>query len=69
MKIEVYVETNLVGSRVTETVEIDDEDMVGMNDDERREHIEDIAREVVWNMAEWGWEEITPPSSSPSSGP
>lgn len=48
MKIKVYVSTNIVGSEREEEFEIDD----GLSE----EKIEEIAREAMFEMIEWGFE-------------
>jgi len=45
--ITVYVELGLVGCRRESTIEVDDDAM----DDE----IEEMARDEMFNMIEWGW--------------
>lgn len=47
-KIRVSIRTQKVGSECTDHFEIEDD----ATDDE----IEDAAKEVIWNMAEWNWE-------------
>ena len=56
MKIRVYVKTDKGGSECEDTFEIDESELEGMTEEERDRHIEESARDVVWNMAEWGWE-------------
>jgi hypothetical protein len=57
MKTLVHAQTNKIGSRCEETVEIDDEDLEGLEGYERELAIDDIAREVMFGLIEWGWEE------------
>lgn len=47
MKIEVRVRTNLVGSKVTDVIELPD--------DSTDEEIETAARDAMFNMIEWDW--------------
>lgn len=57
MKIKVYVQTNYVGSRDVATIDIDDSELAGMEVAEREQYIEDVAKEQMWQMIEWGWDE------------
>lgn len=50
MKIEVSVRTNLVGSKVTEVIELPD--------DFTDEEIEAAARDAMFNMIEWNWQKV-----------
>jgi hypothetical protein len=43
----VYASTNKVGSECTDEIEVDD--------DATEEEIEEAARDVAFNMIEWGW--------------
>lgn len=54
VKILVRVRTEKVGSECREMVEFDRTDWEAMSPEER----EDELREVVWNMAEWNWNEV-----------
>jgi hypothetical protein len=58
MKVTVYVSTGFVGSRREEEIEIDDEDIAGMTEQERDDYIDDQAREVLWELINWGWEPV-----------
>lgn len=57
MKLKVYVSTDRVGSRVEREIDIDDEDLEGLDDSERQSYLEEIAKEEMFNLFEWGWEE------------
>ena len=48
--IEVYVNTNKVGSRCSETIEVEDD----ATDDE----INQLAHETMLEMIEWDWKEL-----------
>ena len=50
MRVRYWISTNKVGSKCEVIVDVDDEDA---NDDSA---LEDIGRETIWSMAEWGWE-------------
>jgi hypothetical protein len=56
MKIEVSVRTDLVGSKVSRVIEIDDADLEGLDQDERDQRIEEIAKETAFDMFQWNWE-------------
>ncbi len=58
MKIEVWVQTRGALSRVTDVVEIDDEDLEDMSDTDKNILIDDRAQDVLPNMYEWGYREI-----------
>lgn len=45
--IQVYVDTGMQGSRVTDTLEVED--------DATEEQIEEDAKEVMFNLINWGW--------------
>lgn len=57
MKIEVWLQTNKVGSRCSHVYEIDDEDLEGYEGEERDRIIDEIAKDYVMDgsMWEWGW--------------
>ena len=48
MKLIVYAKTNKVGSKVEREIEIDG--------DEDEDTIEEIARDTMFEMIDWGWE-------------
>ncbi len=50
MKIKVSVSTRLVGSKVTEIIELDDD----MSEDE----LEDIGQQTMFDMIDWNWERV-----------
>jgi hypothetical protein len=58
MKVEVWVATYKVGSKCSDTIEIPEEELEGMDEKQRAQHIEDSARDAIWNMADWGWREV-----------
>ena len=58
MKIKVWVQTSGSLSRVTDTVEISDEDLEGLTDDARSLVLDGYARDAVVNLYEWGYDEI-----------
>jgi len=56
MKIELCVSTGRVGSQVTETIKVDDEELEGMTEEEQDEHIEEnYGKEWLFNNIEWSW--------------
>lgn len=54
MKIEYYIQTNKVGSSCKDYVEIPDEEWEDMSYEER----DKLMMDLVFNMVEWGYEEI-----------
>lgn len=50
MRIEVFVETNRVGSRVTDVIEVDD--------DATESDIDAIAQQQMFEMISWGWKKL-----------
>jgi hypothetical protein len=61
-KIEVWVSTGMVGSKTTRTVDVDDEDIIGLDDRARDEVLGDYAEPVRDEMIEWGWTVIEGPA-------
>lgn len=53
VKIKVWIETNVVNSRCSDTIEVDAEEWAAMSEDER----DSYCREVAFNNMEWGYEE------------
>jgi hypothetical protein len=51
MKIKVYVSTNKINSKCERIIEIEEPRS-------SEEEIEQIARETMFEMIEWNWEEI-----------
>jgi len=60
MKIKVYVSTNKVGSKIERVLEIRNEDLEELDEQERKQTIEAYAEEQMFEMIEWGWEEMQP---------
>jgi hypothetical protein len=62
MKINVWVATNRVGSKVEETIEIPDDELAEYPDPkEREQYLQDYARDYVFDgmsMFEWSWEVV-----------
>lgn len=54
LTIRVSVRTDKVGSECTDEIEIERSEWAAMTDEQRDE----MCRDVVWNMAEWSYEEI-----------
>ena len=52
VKVKVWVKTDIVNSTCEDVIELDREEWESMTEDQR----EDFCRDVVWNMAEWGYE-------------
>lgn len=58
MKITVFAKTNKVGSTSENEIDIDDDDLKGMSNEEKEEHINKIALEyILESVIEWGWDE------------
>lgn len=55
MKILVHVQTNKVGSKCEDEIDIPDEELEGLTDEEVESAIEEQAKEAAFNMLEWGW--------------
>jgi hypothetical protein len=56
---KVWINTDKVGSKCEDIVEIDEETLDELEDDEARlEYIEHECREVAFNMMEWGFEPV-----------
>lgn len=53
MNITVWAKTNKVGSESETSFEIDKEEWDNMSEEDR----EDLCREHLENIIEWGWEE------------
>lgn len=51
MKIKVTVQTDLVGSKVDRTIELDEENLTD-------EDLEEIARDTMFEMIEWNWKRL-----------
>jgi hypothetical protein len=55
VKIIVWASTPYINSKYERTVEIDDEDLDGMDTEERNAYIDDFAKDEMWSIVEWGW--------------
>jgi hypothetical protein len=55
MKVTVWACTPYINSKYKRTIEIDDEDVEGMDNSERDSYIDEIAKDEMWNIVEWGW--------------
>lgn len=58
MKLKVWISTDKIGSKCSRTIAIDDRDLEGEDEQGRQNVFEDSAREEIWRMAEWGYEEV-----------
>lgn len=57
MNIKVSVSINLVGCTAEDEIEIDDEDLIGLSEEEKEDYINEVAWEyVIDNMIDWIWE-------------
>lgn len=62
-KFRFTVGTNLVGSDVSDEVEIDDEDLAGREGEEREKVILEVFEQWVWENIDAGWDEVERVSS------
>ena len=58
MRFRVTVRTNKVGSEIEDEVEIDDEDLEGLDEADRAKAIEEACRETAFSWVDWAWEPI-----------
>jgi hypothetical protein len=58
MKIRVSVSTDKHGSTVQRDIEVDDGEVEGMDEEERRRYLEESAKEVAFEMMHWDWREL-----------
>jgi hypothetical protein len=57
MKLRVWIHTNKVGSKCDDEIEIDDEDVEGLDAIQRDRLYETIFDDWRAGICEWGWEE------------
>jgi hypothetical protein len=57
-KFEFFVGTKYVGSKVSEVVEIDDDEWNDMDEESRQELLNEMFEEWVWNTVDSGWNEV-----------
>lgn len=57
MIVKAYVRMGLVGCKITDEIEIDDEDLEGLSEDERENLIGEYVQDWIWNHVEYGWDE------------
>jgi hypothetical protein len=55
MKIKVWVSTNRIGSKMSDTLEIDDEDVIDMSEEELEDYIDEFFQQWVWENIDAGW--------------
>ncbi len=60
MRVKILVSTNRVGSKVESTIEIDNEDIVGLSDEDATDFInERVVDEILGNgLVNWTWEVV-----------
>lgn len=56
MKLRVWVQTDKIGSECQATIDFDDAELAEMSDDEKERCFDEVAREAMFNMIEWGFE-------------
>jgi len=62
-KFILYVRTNKVGSKCEMELDLPDEDALNEDGTVNAEAVDEMAREYLSNLMEWGWErtdEVTP---------
>lgn len=57
-KFVFYVSTNVVGSKQEEVVEIPDEELEGLNEEERNKVVEEYYKDWLGNYSDIGWYEV-----------
>lgn len=60
MKYTVWIETRKCGSRSELTFVIGDEEIKDLDEDEKKEYIESVAREILFDMIDWSYYENDP---------
>lgn len=58
MKIKVHLSIGLVGCEQDDEIEINDEELAGMDEAARAAYIDEVMREWAYNYIEWYWEEV-----------
>ena len=58
IKIQYTIETSWAHGGYTDTIEVDDEDLAGLEGSERDKVIEEIVGDAVANVVSWGWAEV-----------
>ncbi|HBF2041663.1 TPA: hypothetical protein KRL75_001593 [Clostridioides difficile] len=59
MKINAYVKTNKIGSGCEFEFEIDDDNLKNMSDEEKKDYIDKIAWDYVFeSFIDWNWYEV-----------
>lgn len=56
MKFTLYASTNKVGSECTWDFEVDDEDALNEDGTVNTDAVDEVAKEYLSNIMEWGWE-------------
>jgi len=57
VKIEFTVETSWAHGGYTDTIEVDDEDLAGLEGEAREKAIDEIVGDAVASVVSWGWSE------------
>jgi hypothetical protein len=58
IEIEYTIEVGWAHGSYTDTIEIDDKDLGGLEDAERAKAIDQIVGEAIANVVSWGWREV-----------
>jgi hypothetical protein len=60
IKIKFTVETSWAHGGYTDTIELDDEELAGLEGEAREKVIEEAIGDAVANVVSWGWQEVEP---------
>lgn len=60
MKIKVHLSMGLVGCKREKILDIDDDEVEGLNEEELDAHLEEVARDWMFQQVEWGFEIVDP---------
>jgi hypothetical protein len=66
-KFKVYLDTDLVNSRVEREFEIPDDELDGLSDESRNTLIREYAQDEVWHLFDWGYEEVGASTAAPEA--
>jgi hypothetical protein len=56
-KVKYTIQTTWSHQGYSDVIEIDDEELEGLDTDEREKRITEVVEEVVNNVVSWGWDE------------
>lgn len=55
MKFEVFLSIGLSGCKISDELEIADDELEGMTDEQIDEYVEPLAREQIFQRVDWGF--------------